>query len=146
MNLRNKKKLAADIMKVGVSRVKVTTEQQEDVSKSITRDDIRHQIAVGAITEKPKKGNSRGRYRTKLAQKKKGRRKGAGHRSGTSAARRPGKEAWVNKIRAIREELTKMKDDKEITVSEYRRYYRQAKGNLFNSRRHLRELVGRMKR
>jgi ribosomal protein L19E len=39
-----------------------------------------------------------------------------------------------------------MKDDKEITVSEYRRYYRQAKGNLFNSRRHLRELVGRMKR
>jgi large subunit ribosomal protein L19e len=146
MNLRNKKKLAADIMKIGVSRVRVDPEQQEDVSKAITRDDVRHQIATGAITEKPEKGNSRGRFRAKLAQKKKGRRKGAGRRGGTSAARRPGKEAWISKIRAIREELRKMKDDKEITVAEYRRYYRQAKGNLFNSRRHLRELVGRMKR
>jgi ribosomal protein L19E len=51
MNLRNKKKLAADIMKIGVSRVRVDPEQQEDVSKAITRDDVRHQIATGARTE-----------------------------------------------------------------------------------------------
>jgi large subunit ribosomal protein L19e len=144
MDLRSRKKMAADVMGIGVSRVKISQDAQEDVSKAITRDDIRQQIEAGTISAKPKRGISRGRLRAKLKQKEKGRRRGQGRRTGSRKARRPGKDAWISKIRAIRDELRKMKEAKEITPTEYRRYYRQAKGNLFNSRRHLRELVGRM--
>lgn len=146
MDLRGQKRIASEIMGVGVNRVKINPEVQEDVSKAITRDDIRHHIATGAITAEPEKGTSRGRVRSKIAQKKKGRKKGHGHRSGTKEARKPSKEVWISKIRALRDELRKMKDNNEITASEYRKLYRQAKGNLFHSRKHLREHVERMRR
>lgn len=144
MDLKSRKQLAAKITGAGATRIKINPEQQEEVSKAITREDIKHQIAIGAITIKPKKGISRGRLKIKLKQKKKGRRKGHGRRTGTRKARQPPKKNWITKIRAIRDELRKMKEAGEITDAEYRRYYRQAKGNMFNSRKHLRELIGRI--
>jgi large subunit ribosomal protein L19e len=51
----------------------------------------------------------------------------------------------MGKIRAIRDELKKMREGKEITPTEYRVLYVQAKGNLFQSRRHLREQIERMR-
>ncbi len=143
MNLRGQKRLAAEIMGVGINKVRINPEMQEDVSKSITRDDIRYHIATGAINAKPEKGISRGRLRKRIGQKAKGRSKGHGHRSGTKFARKSRKSRWMSKIRAIRDELRKMKETNEVTVSEYRKLYRQAKGNLFHSRKHLRESVKR---
>ena len=145
MNLRNQKKLAADILKVGINRVYINPEMTEEVGKAITRDDIRYHIAVGNISAIPKKGISRGRHRKKMQQMKKGRQRGHGHRSGTKKAREPKKEAWMRKVRALRDELRKMKENKEIDDKIYRKAYRQIKGNLFHSRRHLREHVERMK-
>jgi large subunit ribosomal protein L19e len=144
MDLRGQKRIAADVLGVGVNRIKIDPEMLEDVSKAITREDIRYHISTGAISVRPERGVSRGRLREKLMQKRKGRRKGSGHRSGTKNARTGKKEAWIRKIRAIRDELRKMKENKEIDISEYRKLYRQAKGNLFHSRRHLREYVGRV--
>ncbi|MBN2014097.1 MAG: 50S ribosomal protein L19e [Candidatus Altiarchaeota archaeon] len=145
MNLVGQKRIASEILDVGVNRVKIDPEMQEDVSKAITRDDIRHHIATGAITAKPKRGISTGRVRKRTAQKKKGRRTGHGRRSGTKNARRPSKETWMSKIRALRDELKKMKENKDITATEYRKLYGQVKGNLFHSRRHLREHIERLK-
>ncbi len=144
MDLRGQKRIAADVLGVGVNRIKINPEMLEDVSKAITRDDIRHHISLGAISAKPKQGISRGRLHERLEQKDKGRRSGHGHRSGKKGARVGKKERWINKIRAIRDELKKMKENKEIDTTVYRKLYRQAKGNLFHSRRHLREHVGRM--
>jgi len=144
MDLKGQKRLAADILGVGVNRIKIDPEMLEDVSKAITREDIKYHISTGAISAKPEKGISRGRLHKRMEQKKKGRRKGHGHRSGSKGARTGKKEAWMRKIRAIRDELKKMRESKDIDSSGYRKLYRQAKGNLFHSRRHLREYVERM--
>ncbi len=146
MNLRGQRRLAADVLDVGVNRVTFNPERLEDIDEALTREDIRALIKTGAIGKKPVKGVSRGRARAKAEQKRKGRRRGSGHREGSGNARDPSKRRWVNKIRAIRDELRKMRENGDITVSEYRKLYRQAKGNLFQSRRHLREHVERMRK
>ncbi len=146
MNLRSQKRIAADIMGIGISRVVMGPERIEDVAKAITRDDIRNCISTGAISLKPAKGNSRARFKKKIKQKKKGRRRGPGHKTGKIGARIPKKKTWIGKIRAIRDELRKMKDEKSISESTYRKLYRQGKGNLFHNRRHIREYVERTKK
>lgn len=146
MNLLNKKRIASDTMGIGISRVVINPEMVEDVAKAITRDDIRRCISIGAISLKPIKGNSRARFRKRIKQKKKGRRRGPGHNTGKIGARIPKKRIWIGKIRAIRDELRKMADEKSISKSEYRKLYRQGKGNLFHSRRHIREHVERTKK
>jgi len=145
MNLRGQRNLAAKVMKSGKNRVKIDPDRMEEVSEALTRDDIRALIKSKAITKKPKKGVSKGRARQRKKKQKAGRQRGPGHRKGTSKARTPKKRAWITKIRAIRDELKKMRQEGEISPSEYRKLYIQAKGNLFQSRRHLREQIGRMR-
>lgn len=145
MNLRTQKRIASKVLKVGVTRVLINSEFEEDVSEAITREDIRILISKGAISARPKKGVSKGRARARNKQKRKGRRKGQGSRGGTKGARTPKKRSWITKIRAIRDELQKLKEGGLVNESVYRKLYRQAKGNLFHSRRHLREYVERMK-
>ena len=146
MNLKSQKRLAASIMKVGKTRVKINPKRIEDVNEALTKDDVRALISDNAITKKPKQGISRGRVRLKNAQKKKGRRRGKGKREGTLKARTPKKRAWINKIRAIRDELKKMRAEASLTATEYRDLYLKAKGNLFQSRRHIHEYIERVKR
>jgi large subunit ribosomal protein L19e len=145
MNLKSQKRIASKIMKAGKSRIRFNKEKLADISGALTKDDIRGLIKSEAIIKKPKKGNSRGRIRLKKTAKKKGRSKGPGRREGTSKARTPKKRRWINKIRAVRDELRKMKETGQITSSEYRSLYLKAKGNLFQSRRHLHEYVQRVK-
>ena len=146
MNLSNQKNLAARVMGIGINRVYFNPESASEISEALTRDDIKHLISIGAIAKKPKHGISRGRHNKKVLMKKKGKRKGHGHRSGTKKARNPKKEAWIKKIRAIRDELKKMLNSKEIDRQTYSKIYRQAKGNLFHSRRHMREHIQRTKK
>lgn len=142
MNLSTQKRLAAQILDIGVNRVWIDPESAQDVSKAITRDDIRYFISRGAIAPLPVKGNSRGRVKFRRAQENKGRRKGQGRRTGKAGARTPRKKKWISKVRALRDELRKMKEEKTIGEKGYRTAYRQVKGNLFHSRRHLRENIG----
>ena len=75
MNLRQKKELASNVLDVGMNRLSMNTEKLEGVSQAITREDIRSLVSEGAIIIKPKKGNSRGRWKKIALQKKKGKRK-----------------------------------------------------------------------
>lgn len=142
MNLSTQKRLAAEILDIGVNRIRIDPQAAEEVSKAITRDDIRHFISRGAITALPVKGNSRGRCRFHTRQKKKGRRSGHGRRTGKAGARTPKKKKWISKVRALRDELRKMKTEARIGEKGYRTAYRRIKGNLYHSRRHLRENIG----
>ncbi|MCK4491837.1 MAG: hypothetical protein KAU03_04380, partial [Candidatus Altiarchaeales archaeon] len=81
MDLKSQKRMASEILGVGSNRVRIDPDSTEDVSASITREDIRAHIAGGIITAKLKKGNSRGRARDRLLKKKKGRMRGYAHRS-----------------------------------------------------------------
>lgn len=133
MSLKNQRRLAAEILKVGENRVWIDPERIEDVQMAITREEVKKLIHEGAIKKLKEKGVSRARARVIRQKKKKGLRRGPGSRSGALHARISKKEAWMKKIRALRRRLRELKEKKIITVSVYRKVYRMAGSGRFKS-------------
>ncbi|MEF8878918.1 MAG: 50S ribosomal protein L19e [Candidatus Thermoplasmatota archaeon] len=136
-DLRNQRRMAAQLLKCGEKRVWLDLDRADEIAKAVTKDDIRVLIEGEAIKKKQKQGVSRGRGRHLAEQKKKGRRTGAGKRKGAKYARLPHKERWMTTIRALRRYLKKLRDEGKIDRSVYRQYYRKAKGGEFRSKNHL---------
>lgn len=141
MRLITQKRLAAQVMKVGESRVWIDPEFIDEVSLAITKDDIRRLIDEGAIQKKPVRGVSRGRARYILRQKRKGQRSGPGRKKGKATAKLSKKERWMHKIRPLRKELRTLRDEGRITRKVYRELYLKAKGNAFRNKAHLRTYI-----
>ncbi len=137
MNLKNQRRIAAELLKCGVNRVWIDPNRIEDASDAITRGDVRTLINSGAVYAKQKQGISRGRAEHTRAQKRKGRQTGQGSRRGRKGARKPKKERWIQAIRPIRKKLKELRDTGKIDSATYRKYYLQAKGGVFKSRPHL---------
>lgn len=137
MNLRNKKQLVARMLEVSPKRVWVDNTRAQEVKEAITRDDIKNLMKNGVIALKQKKGVSRSRARVNLVQKRKGRRQGAGSRKGVMTARLPSKEAWKQRIRAIRSLINLLKEKELITKETYKELRVKAKGGYFRSQRHI---------
>ena len=137
MNLTTQKRLAADILKVGLNRVWIDPEQIEEVSRAITRDGVRQLINQGAIKAKPKNGISSYRSKKIAQQKKTGKRKGKGSVKGAKYARTPKKQAWMSTIRALRTDLKDMRAAGEIDPTTYRKLYKMAKGGAFKSKSYM---------
>jgi len=125
--------MAAEILKIGESRVWIDPERIEDVELAISREEIRRLIHEKAIREIPERGISRGRVRVIREKKKKGRRRGYGSRQGSKGARFPRKKAWIIRIRAQRKRLRELRDGHIITESVYRRLYIMAGSGVFRS-------------
>ena len=136
-DLRNQKRLAADILGVGKGRVRIDADRQEEVAGAVTRADVRKLVDGKVITAVQKQGVSRGRGRALAAQKAKGRRVGPGSRKGAMYARLPRKQRWMALIRALRDELNGMRTSGAIDRRTYREYYMRAKGGQFRSRAHM---------
>jgi large subunit ribosomal protein L19e len=141
LKLTNQKRLAADIMKIGKSRVWIDPESIEDVEEVITRAEIRGLINDGVIKALPKKGISRGRARARQIKKKKGRRRGHGSRSGGKTSLLSKKQRWAIKIRAIRKRLKELVDSRVIQRSSYRRLYLLSKGGVFDNVRQVEQYI-----
>ncbi|RLI38522.1 50S ribosomal protein L19e [Candidatus Bathyarchaeota archaeon] len=141
LKLTNQKRLAADIMKIGKSRVWINPERVEDVEEVITRAEIRGLINDGVIQALPQKGISRGRARIRHLQKKKGRRRGHGSRSGGKTSLLSKKKRWAIKIRAIRKRLKVLVDSRVIQRSTYRRLYLLSKGGVFDNVRQVEQYI-----
>ena len=137
MNLKLARRMAADVLRVGENAVWLDPDKSGEISAAIQRDDIRRLIREGKISARPRGTNSRGRIRSRQLQRSKGRRKGQGSRKGTGRARTPKKRAWMARIRAIRQRLSKMRDERRIERSDYRRLYLMAKAGYFRSVSHL---------
>ncbi|MDI6642516.1 MAG: 50S ribosomal protein L19e [Candidatus Hodarchaeaceae archaeon] len=137
MKLNLKKRLAAEILKVGVNRVWIDPTRAADVSVAITRQDIRDLISQGVIRAKPERGSSRGRFRERAVKRKKGRRRGVGSRKGAKHARLPKKASWIRTVRPLRFRLRELKKEGVIGPREYRRLYNMVRGGAFRSRAHL---------
>jgi large subunit ribosomal protein L19e len=138
MDLRAKKRLAADILKVGVSRVRLDPDEAETIADAITRASIRDLIKRGVIWAEPKKGVSRGRHRLSI---KKTAKRGPGSKKGAKSSRTGEKERWVAHVRALRRRLKLFRDRGVITGKVFDQLYRQIKGGQVRSVRHLNELV-----
>ncbi|MFB6159891.1 MAG: 50S ribosomal protein L19e [Haloferacaceae archaeon] len=132
-DLNAQKRLAADVLDVGQSRVWLDPEAQEEIAEAITRDDIRDLVDQGVIRDKESKANSRGRARERQAKRDYGHRTGAGSRKGRSGARSDEKEEWTSRIRAQRRRLRELRDDGPLDRSQYRELYNKASGGEFDS-------------
>ncbi|RZN15827.1 MAG: 50S ribosomal protein L19e [Methanosarcinales archaeon] len=136
-NLSNQRRIASKVLKVGLERVWLNPEVSEDVAKAVTREDIRKLVADGAIKRKQKKGISRARARARDIKRAYGHCKGQGSRKGAKGARRPRKEQWIKKIRALRRRLRQLRDDGIVDASIHHKLYRKAKGGEYRSVAHL---------
>ncbi|HDO42035.1 MAG TPA: 50S ribosomal protein L19e [Candidatus Bathyarchaeota archaeon] len=133
LNLRSQRRMAAEVLGVGEGRVWIDPERLEDVEAAITREDIRRLIHEGAIRKLKEKGVSRARARILHEKRKKGRRRGAGSRSGSKKARAKLKKVWVMKVRALRRRLRELKEKRVITTRVYRQLYLKTKSGVFRS-------------
>lgn len=144
MNLKSKRRLAASVLGVGADRIVFNDEYSDLIQDAITRSTIRGLVGFGAITVKPEKGVSRGRFRTRSRKLKRGR--GAGSTEGRATARNPRKGLWISKVRALRWRLKVAKERKEISNEEYKRLYKQVKGGQVRGVKHILDLLKEAKK
>jgi len=140
-DLRAQRRLAADVLDVGENRVWFDPESQGEIAEAITRDDVRDLVDQGIIQAKDKKGNSKGRARERAKKRAYGHQTGPGSRKGTAGGRQNEKEQWRNQIRAQRRRLRELREEGELSPTEYRDLYNKARGGEFRSVRYLENYI-----
>ena len=125
------KRLAADILKVGQSRIVMNPEHLEDIKNAITRRDVKKMISKGYIKV------NRGKIpKPRLYQKRK--KRGPGRKKGSSRAKLTKKERWMQTVRPLRKMLKELRDKGTIDARTYRNTYMLVKSGMFRSRSHMR--------
>jgi large subunit ribosomal protein L19e len=137
MKLKIQKRLAASVMGCSKKRIRFDNERLDDIKESITKADIKSLIKDKAIYEVPEQGVSRFRARKIMVQKRKGNQRGVGSRKGKKTARLPGKEDWMNRIRAQRDLLKRLRLNEVITKDIYKELYKKSQSGFFRSTRHI---------
>ncbi|RDI72444.1 50S ribosomal protein L19e [Halopelagius longus] len=132
-DLKAQRRMAADVLDVGKSRIWFDPEEQAEIAEAITREDIRELVDQGTIRVEDAKGNSKGRARERAEKRAYGHRKGPGSRKGKSGGRKNRKDEWVSRIRAQRRRLKELRDDGPLTPTQYRTLYNKASGGEFDS-------------
>lgn len=128
MMMKTVKRLAAEMMGVGIRRVRVDPARAKEAEKALTRYDVKNLIKSKVLTKAPIKG------RRKNIKKK---RKGHGSRKGALKARRGDKELWMRKVRSQRSLLRQMVEDGALEPQHKRKIYMRIKSGLFRSKRAL---------
>src|SRR3989338_6697712 len=75
MRLGNQKRISAEMLGVGKSKVWFDTEHMTEIKEAITKGDVRTLIRKRIIQRRPELGHSRVRARKRLTQRRKGRQK-----------------------------------------------------------------------
>ncbi|MEM4647765.1 MAG: 50S ribosomal protein L19e [Candidatus Pacearchaeota archaeon] len=137
MSLKTQRRLAAEILGVGINRVKFMPEKINEIKEAITRKDIEELIKEGAIKKRPIKGYKRraGRKRQKRYKK---RRRGEGKIKKKVIDR---KRKYIILIRNLRRYLKNLKNRGILTTREYRILRKQAKSGRFKSKKELMEYI-----
>jgi len=133
VTLRSQRRLAASLLKAGLSRVWIDPEENDRVRSAITREEIQTLIREGRIRLLPITGVSRGRWRARTSK-----RKNAGSRKRGQGL---GKTQWVLRIRAIRRHLRGLRDSRQLSPDSYRTLVGMAKGGAFRNSSHIDEYV-----
>lgn len=137
------KRMAASILSCGRNKIWLDPNEMPKFKAVASRPDVRNLIKDGFIVKKRPVVHSRYHANLLMRQKAKGRHCGPGKVKGSKNARMPEKRRWIKRIRELRVELKTMRKDGEVSASEYRVLYGQAKGNLFKSAKALRESVAK---
>ena len=145
VDLSNKKRIAAEMLGVGKSRVRLDPEATEQLQDTITRESVRGWLSAGLVWVEPKRGNSRGRVRTRRI-KNKLRGKGQGSKKGAKGSRVGKKRIWVARVRMLRHILKVKRDRGDITNQNFKDLYLQIKGAQIRTRKRLDEELAKVAR
>lgn len=128
------RRLAADILGVGESRVRFEPASIKRIEEALTRDDVRALIKERLVFALPVKGVSRHGARERAEGKRVGRRRGHGSRKGTRNARVAPKDVWMAKVRSQRHMLAGLKAKGDIKPEAVRKVYMMIKGSAFRGK------------
>lgn len=132
------RRMAAQVLGVGESRVRISPEAADRLEDVVTKADVRALVDEGLIWAEPAKGVSRGRWRELRRRRKAGRRRGHGSRKGP---RSDPEDQWRHKVRAMRRFLNTLKRRGKLEPATWRMLYRMVKGNYFRDLRHLKTYI-----
>ena len=133
MTIKTVRRVAADIMKCGESRVVILDAKKAE--EALTREDVKALIKQKAIIRLQKRGVSRGNARIRQSRKQAGRGRGKGRKKGSMFAGTSAKDLWMRKVRAQRRLMKRYRG--KVPNLEYRRVYRMVKGNSFKAKKQL---------
>jgi ribosomal protein L19E len=122
MTIGTVRRLAADIMRVGRNKVKISMEGNE-VEGALTRSDVKGLIEKGIITKAKPKGRASTAKKT---------RKGRGSRKGKAFDK---KAKWMLKVRAQRRVFRMLVEQGVIGKESKRSLYGKIKSGIFRSKR-----------
>jgi large subunit ribosomal protein L19e len=141
LSLKSQRRLAAEILKVGETRVWIDPERIDYVETAIPREEIRKLIHEKVVKSLPEKGVSRARARVLAEKRKKGLRRGPGGKSGPARSKISKKQAWMNRIRPLRRRMRELKVSRAITVRTYRKLYDMSESGVFESKADLERYI-----
>ena len=132
MSIKLTRRIAAELLGRGESKVRIKPDRTDDAKKAITREDVRSLIASGGVYAIKAKHNL-SLYSKELREKRnKGRRRGPGRRKGSAKARQA--IGYGKKIRGQRRVLAELKRDKTLDNVAFKKYYRLVKGGNFQTK------------
>lgn len=123
------KRMAAGVLKTGVSKVWLNPEKMKDIEKAITKWDIRKLVKKGDIKKLPDRIDfisPAGRHK-----------RGHGSHEGKKFAIVHRKRRWISLVRPQRSMLKELKSLGKLDRANYRKLYNLVKGGMFRSRAHL---------
>ncbi|MCS7129498.1 MAG: 50S ribosomal protein L19e [Candidatus Caldarchaeum sp.] len=132
--LEFQKRLAADLLKCGVSRVKFDPDRLDEIESAITRAEMRRLIQDGAVTKLPARGVSRARVERE-------KKRGPGSKKGGKYSIVSRKRMWINRVRAQRAYLKKLREQGLLERRNYRLLYSYVKAGNFKSIASLKEFI-----
>lgn len=141
MNERKARRMAAQILKVGKSKIWVNPGQKNRFKEAMTKEDIRALIKERIIRKRHENQQSRARARKLAEKKKKGRKRGKGKRKGTKKTRVDRKGQWVKNVRAQRKMLRELKKKGVKFRAPARKVYLLISGNYFRGKNYVKQLV-----
>jgi large subunit ribosomal protein L19e len=134
MNLRSKKRLAAETFGVGKSRIAFVNERIEEIKEAITKQDMRNLLKDGAIVIKEIRGRSKNVNRDKKRHVGKVRRK-------VNIRKRD----YVILTRKLRKVLAEKKKRGELKREEIKEIRVKIRNKIYKSKSHLNEILGEFK-
>lgn len=142
--LKTQRRLASRLFGVGEKKVWLDPAKFKEIKEAITAEDVKGLIKKGFISEKKSAGQSRARARLFAMKKRRGHRTGVGSRKGKKNARM--NFQWIDKVKALRNELFKERTAGKIDKKQFRVMYTKVKGNAFHSVNHMRNYIEEMKK
>ncbi|MDD2655896.1 MAG: 50S ribosomal protein L19e [Candidatus ainarchaeum sp.] len=126
MSATTVKRLAADILCVGVNRIRLDKDNLGKVEEALTRADVRGLVDEGVVYAIPKKAGHRTQDKS---------RQGRGRRKGNKKARMGGgKSSWMVRIRSQRAYLEQLLGSGELPKAHKRTIYLKIKGGAFKGK------------